>query len=404
METTTIENNEKQSYGENQKNENMQQPIEKWDDFDIKPELLRGIYAYGFENPSDIQKKAILPVIQGYDVIAQAQSGSGKTGTFSISTLQIINTSVAKTQAIILAPTHELVQQIFDVITKIGGMMEGLKVKTLVGGTSTQDDVKYLRENSPHVIVGTSGRVFDMFNRNVINTNTIKLFVMDEADEMLSKGFKEQIYNIFQYFNTTIQVALFSATLPDEILDITKKFMRNPVEIIVKPEQLTLECIAQYYIALSNDNAKYEMLKNLFSIISVSQCIIYCNSVPRVSDLHKAMIDEGFSVCCIHSYMSKSEREHEFTLFRKGVYRVLISSNITARGIDIQQVSTVINFDVPKNPYTYLHRIGRSGRWGRKGRAINFVTRYDIDNVKKIENYYKINIEEFPINSTSNIA
>jgi translation initiation factor 4A len=385
-------------------NETIINTIENWDDFDIKPELLRGIYAYGFENPSDIQKKAIIPVIHGNDVIAQAQSGSGKTGTFSISTLQIINTSIAETQAIILAPTHELVQQIYDVITKIGAMMDGLKIKTLVGGTSSQDDVYYFKENTPHVIVGTSGRVFDMFNRNVVNTNTIKLFVMDEADEMLSKGFKEQIYNIFQYFNANIQVALFSATLPDEILDVTKKFMRNPVEIIVKPEKISLECIAQYYIALANDNAKYEMLKNLFSIISVSQCIIYCNNIPRVSDLYKAMIDEGYSVCCIHSYMSKSEREDEFRQFRKGVYRVMISSNITARGIDIQQVSTVINFDIPQNIATYLHRIGRSGRWGRKGRAINFVTRYDIETIKKIENFYHININEFPMNSTANIA
>ena len=378
--------------------------IEKWDEFDIKPELLRGIYAYGFENPSDIQKKAILPIIQGNDVIAQAQSGSGKTGTFSISTLQVIDIAVQKTQAIILAPTHELVKQISDVITKLGGMMEGLKVKTLVGGTSTHTDVCYFAENTPHVIVGTSGRVFDMFNRRVVNTADIKLFVMDEADEMLSKGFKEQIYNIFQYFNANIQVALFSATLPDEILELTKKFMRNPIEIVIKPEKLTLECIAQYYIALANDNAKYEMLKNLFSIISVSQCIIYCNSVPRVADLYKAMIEEGFSVCCIHSSMDKSEREQEFTQFRRGAYRVLISSNITARGIDIQQVSTVINFDVPKNACTYLHRIGRSGRWGRKGRAINFVTRYDIENIKKIEDYYKINIEEFPMSSNAYIA
>jgi translation initiation factor 4A len=215
---------------------------------------------------------------------------------------------------------------------------------------------------------------------------------------MLSQGFKTQIYNIFQTLNGDTQVALFTATIPENILELTEKFMRNPVRITMKAEELNLECIKQYYVAVKNDHMKYDVLKDIFSLISVSQTIIYCNSVSRVTELYNAMIDDGFSVCCIHSSMTSAERAKEFANFRNGGFRVLISSNVTARGIDIQHVSTVINFDIPKCQFTYLHRIGRSGRWGRKGMAINFITRNDIHLMRRIEGYYKITIEELPAN------
>jgi translation initiation factor 4A len=377
--------------------------IENWDELNLKIDLLRGIYAYGFEKPSGIQKRAIPPIIEGNDTIGQAQSGMGKTGTFSISTLQSIDISIKKTQTLVLAPTHELANQIYSVMTALGSMMDGLIVKTLIGGTSIQQDAKDIQMSVPHVVIGTTGRVYDMIRRKYLNTEDIKLFILDEADEMLSQGFKEQIYNIFQHFNSNIQVAIFSATMPPDILDLTSKFMRNPIRIIMKTEELNLECIKQYYIALPNDHAKYDTLKDLFATISVSQVIIYCNSVKRVSDLYHAMTDEGFSVCHIHSSMDKTHREKEFLAFKSGSYRVLISTNLTARGIDIQQVSTVINFDIPNCPNTYLHRIGRSGRWGRKGMAINFVTRWDINYMKQIEEHYKISIEELPDNYVSNL-
>jgi translation initiation factor 4A len=184
--------------------------------------------------------------------------------------------------------------------------------------------------------------------------------------------------------------------MPDEIITLAHKFMREPVNITMKKEDLNLECIQQYFIAVQNDYYKYDMLKHLFEMISVNQCIIYCNSVKRVVDLHRAMLDEGFSVCAIHSSMEKTERDATFRNFRNGGFRVLISSNITARGIDVQQVATVINFDITGDVHTYLHRIGRSGRWGRKGLAINFITRRDIHTIRSIENYYKITINELP--------
>jgi len=372
--------------------------IETWDQYNLKTELLRGIYAYGFENPSEIQKKAILPIIEGRDIIAQAQSGSGKTGTFCISILQSIDISKKETQAIIIVPTHELAKQIYGVITGLSGFIEGLFVKTMLGGTSIQDDITELRNNTPHIVIGCTGRIYDMINRKHLQTSNIKLLVLDEADEMLSTGFKQNIYNIFQKLPSNIQVALFSATLPDEILNLTEKFMINPVKIIVKKENLSVSCIKQYFVALEDDKNKYETLKDLFSMISVSQCIVYCNSVKRVIDLHRAMIEEGFSCCCIHSSMDRSERDVSFRNFRNGIFRVLISSDVTARGIDVQQVEFVVNFDVPKCTSIYLHRIGRSGRYGRKGTAINLITKRDIFCMRKIENHYNIVIEELPAN------
>lgn len=373
--------------------------FKKWEDVDeISADLLRGIYAYGFENPSNIQQKSILSIINKRDVIAQAQSGTGKTGAFTVAALQRINVDNKTTQVLMLAPTRELAKQIYDVISSIGSMISGLVLRLLVGGTSSADDSSELRKNVPHIIVGCPGRVFDMIRRNYIQGSNIQLLILDEADEMLSSGFNEQIYNIFQYMPTDIQVALFSATMPPELYSLTEKFMRNPVNIQVKADQLTLEGIQQHYVALDDDVQKYMTLKDLFKSISVSQCIIFCNSTKRVADLHEAMLFDGFPVCCIHSGMDKADRDKAYTEFKVGHHRVLISSNVTARGIDIQQVSTVINFDMPQDPHIYLHRIGRSGRWGRKGVGINFVTRRDMRIKKEIESYYGTTITELPSN------
>jgi translation initiation factor 4A len=372
--------------------------INNWDELEIDTNLLRGIYAYGFETPSPIQKKAIKPIILKKDIIAQAQSGTGKTATFTIGALSHVNTDIDTTQILCLSPTRELSTQTANVMKGIGSMLKNLRVQILVGGSSIDEDISRLKENVPHVIAGCPGRVYDMMRRNHIQSKNIKLVILDEADEMLSSGFKEQVYNIFQYFNADIQVALFSATLPEHVNTIASKFMRNPVRIQVKTEQLTLEGISQYYIAVEDDRQKYLTLKDLYSFMSVSQTIIYANSIKRVSALYDAMIEDGFPVCRIHSGMDKSERDKAFADFRTGSYRVLISSNVTSRGIDIQQVSLVINFDIPKCVHNYLHRIGRSGRWGRKGVGINFITRRDVSKMKEIEAHYATQITEMPAN------
>ena len=367
-----------------------------WDELELHPDILRGIYAHGFEKPSPIQSKAIYPMLQGSDLIAQAQSGTGKTGSFTIGALSKVVISEKSNQVLIMVPTHELAHQITTVIESLSSMMTGLRIKTIVGGSSIDEDADEIHKNPPHIIVGCPGRVYDMIRRRHINANKFKLVVLDEADEMLSSGFKEQVYNVFKYLNKNVQIALFSATLPNNIFQITNKFMRNPVKICVKAESLTLEGIKQYFIAVNNDREKYLTLKDLYQHISLSQCIIYANSVKRVNDLYEAMKEDGFPVCCLHSNMEKSERENVFKEFRKGQSRVLISSNVTSRGIDIQQVGVVINFDLPRDVHNYLHRIGRSGRWGRKGTGINFITRRDIQKIKEIEEYYATQIQELP--------
>jgi translation initiation factor 4A len=301
-------------------------------------------------------------------------------------------------QVIILSPTRELAIQNANVVKALGSMMNGLKVMTLVGGSSIDEDIHTLKKNPPHIISGCPGRVYDMFRRRCIPTQHLKLLILDEADEMLSTGFKEQVQSLFQHLPETMQVALFSATLPQSIHDISKKIMRNPVEIFVKAESLTLEGISQFYVAVQDDRQKYETLKDIFSFISMSQCIIYCNTVQRVMDLYDSMTKDQFPVCCIHSNMDKTEREKAFNEFLTGKHRVLISSNVTARGIDIQQVSVVINFDLPNCVHTYLHRIGRSGRWGRKGVSINFITRRDMEKIREIETFYSTQIKELTSN------
>jgi len=377
-------------------NEYSSPEINSWDELEVSSEILRGIFASGFDKPSPIQRRAIKPLMDGKDIIGQAQSGTGKTATFTIGALTHVKVEDNTTQILVLSPTRELSIQTANVMKMVGVMMTGLRVQTLVGGSSIDEDASNLKNNVPHVIAGCPGRVYDMMRRNHIVSKNIKLIIMDEADEMLSTGFKEQVYNILQNLKNDVQVALFSATLPDYIHSITSKFMRNPVKIYVKAEQLTLEGISQYYVAVEDDMQKYDTLKDLYSFFSVSQCIIYANSVKRVSDLYDAMIEDGFPVCRIHSNMEKKDRDQAFLDFKTGRYRVLISSNVTSRGIDIQQVSVVINFDVPKCVHNYLHRIGRSGRWGRKGVGINLVTRRDMTKLREIEQHYSTQISEMP--------
>ena len=370
--------------------------IKTWDELDLTTDLLRGVYAYGFENPSPIQQKAIKPITLKRDVIAQAQSGTGKTATFTIGALSNVDLTNNSTQILVLSPTKELTLQTAKVFEGIGCMMNGLRVQSVFGGADIEETSSFSTKNTPHVICGCPGRVYDMMRRDRLSSHKIRLVILDEADEMLSSGFKEQVYNIFQYLNQDIQVVLVSATLPEGMNTIISKIMRNPVSICVKKEMLTLEGIAQYYIAVEDDRQKYLTLKDLFTFMSVSQSIIYCNSVKRVQDLYEAMKEDEFPVCRIHSGMEKNEREQAFTDFKSGSSRVLISSNVTARGIDIQQVSIVINFDIPKCSNTYLHRIGRSGRWGRKGVGLNLITRRDISKLKEIEAYYSTEIKEMP--------
>lgn len=374
--------------------------LSSWEDsknkLQLKSNLLKGIYSYGYETPSNIQKKAIPAICTKKDIIAQAQSGTGKTGAFTVSMLQLIDEESDKTQVILLSPTRELAKQSYNVIQSLSQYMN-INVKLLIGGTNVREDKEIIRRHTPHIIVGCIGRVYDMIKTRNISTRHISMLVIDEADEMLSGNFKDQVYDIFQTLNQNIQIVLFSATLPKEVHEVTNKFMRDPIQLLIESSNLSLNGIKQFKIDLYNDKQKYETLKDLYEQLSLSQCIIYCNSVKRVYDLYNAMLDDDFPVTYIHSKMKYQDRTQHFNDFKDGKYRVLISSDITSRGIDVQQVSIVVNFDFCKNKHNYLHRIGRSGRWGRKGMAINFITKNDERNVKDMEDWYNIELEELPV-------
>jgi ATP-dependent RNA helicase len=377
-------------------NDNKVEIYPTFDKMGLKEELLRGIYAYGFEKPSAIQQRAIVPIITGRDVIAQAQSGTGKTATFSIGVLQSIDTQVRETQALILSPTRELAQQIQKVCLAIGDYMS-VQVHSCIGGKSVGEDIRKL-ENGVHVVSGTPGRVFDMISRKSLRTRNIKMLVLDEADEMLSLGFKEQIYDVYIYLPPATQVVLVSATLTPDVLAMTKKFMTDPIRILVKRDELTLEGIKQFFVAVEKEEWKFDTLCDLYDTLTITQAVIFCNTRRKVDWLTDKMRKANFTVAAMHGEMPQNERDEIMNSFRSGENRVLITTDIWARGIDVQQVSLVINYDLPNNRELYIHRIGRSGRFGRKGVAINFVKSDDIRILRDIEQFYSTQIDEMPMN------
>jgi translation initiation factor 4A len=376
---------------------NWDEVIESFDDMELDENILRGIYSYGFERPSAIQQRAIRPLILGRDTIGQAQSGTGKTAAFGIGSLSRIDYHKSACQALLLAPTRELALQIQKVCLSLGDYVK-IKCHACIGGTSVREDIDKLRAGV-HMVVGTPGRVNDMAGKNHLRLDDCLVFVLDEADEMLSRGFKDQIYDIFKALPPTVQVALFSATMPPDILDLTSKFMRDPIRILVKNDELTLEGIRQFYIAIDKEDWKVETLCDLYETLTITQAIIYCNTRRKVDFLSDELQKRDFTVSCMHADLDQKERDLIMREFRSGSSRILISTDLLARGIDVQQVSLVINFDLPASLENYLHRIGRSGRFGRKGVAINFVTADSVRTLKDIERFYHTQIEEMPMTS-----
>lgn len=369
--------------------------INNFDKMGLKEDLLRGLYAFGFERPSAIQQRAILPINSGRDIIAQAQSGTGKSSMIAITACQRIAIGDNDIQALVLSPTRELAHQTEKVILSIGNFMN-IKAHACIGGKSIVEDIRKL-ESGVHVVSGTPGRVFDMIKRNILNTCRIKLLVLDEADEMLSKGFKEQIYDVYRYLSPNVQVVLVSATVPHDVLEMTLKFMKNPVRILVKRDELTLEGIKQFFIAVESEEWKFDTLCDLYDSLTITQAVIFCNTRKKVEWLAERMRQNNFTVVSMHGDMKQQERDLVMKDFRAGHSRVLITTDIWARGLDVQQVSLVINYDLPNNRENYIHRIGRSGRFGRKGVGINFVRSDDVRILRDIEQYYSTQIDEMPL-------
>lgn len=372
-------------------------PVSTFDDLSLKPTLLRGIYAHGFEKPSAIQQRAIRPILRGRDVIAQSQSGTGKTAVFAIASLQIIKDNSREVQACILSPTRELAEQTHQVIKSLGDYMN-VACHASIGGKNLGLDLKALESKSAQIVSGTPGRVFDLIQRRALSTQQLQVLVIDEADEMLARGFKQQIYDIYRYLPPQTQVVLVSATLPMEVLDMTRKFMNDPVRILVKRDELTLEGIKQFFVAVEKEDWKLDTLCDLYDTLTITQSVIFCNTRQKVDWLAQKMKEQNFTVCSMHGDMDQSARDSVMEQFRSGSSRVLIATDVWGRGLDVQQVSLVICYDLPTNRELYIHRIGRSGRFGRKGVAINFVTDGDVKTLRDIEQYYSTEIDEMPMN------
>mmetsp|Transcript_36354 Transcript_36354/g.80909 ORF Transcript_36354/g.80909 Transcript_36354/m.80909 type:complete len:399 (+) Transcript_36354:84-1280(+) len=370
--------------------------ISSFDQMGLKEDLLRGLYAYGFEKPSAIQQRALVPIVSSRDVIAQAQSGTGKSSLIAVSTCQLLDTKSRECQVLILSPTRELAVQTEKVILAIGDFMN-VQAHACIGGKSLGEDIRKL-ENGVHCVSGTPGRVFDMIKRKTLRTRFIKTLVLDEADEMLAKNFKDQIYDIYRYLPPETQVVLVSATLPAEVLEMTNKFMTDPVRVLVKRDELTLEGIKQFFVAVEREEWKFDTLCDLYDTLTITQAVIFCNTKRKVDWLTEKMRQNNFTVASMHGDMVQKERDAIMQEFRSGTARVLITTDVWARGLDVQQVSLVINYDLPNNRELYIHRIGRSGRFGRKGVAINFVRNDDIRILRDIEQYYSTQIDEMPMN------
>jgi translation initiation factor 4A len=366
-----------------------------FDDMGLPDTLLRGIFAHGFEKPSKIQQKGIVPIAQGFDLLAQAQSGTGKTGTFTIGSLVRVDPAVKAVQVLCLVPTRELAQQIEVVASALGSFL-GIKTYAAMGKTPVREDIRAL-DRGVQFLVGTPGRIYDLMNRRSFSTEHIKVIVVDEADQMLEDRFREQLQCILALgFPSTARCALFSATMNEEVVAFANKLLDNPVRILIPPEQVNLDGIKQYALALDREDWKFEVLLDLYKNLNIAQALIYVNKRQKAEWLSDKMTAAGFPITCIHGDMEPRDRMERMVDFRKGTARILISTDLLARGIDVQQVSLVINYELPTQMDNYIHRIGRSGRYGRKGTAINLLCGAEVSMMDELKKHYSITVDNLP--------
>uniref|UniRef100_A0A6C0DVK7 RNA helicase n=1 Tax=viral metagenome TaxID=1070528 RepID=A0A6C0DVK7_9ZZZZ len=376
----------------------IQDELKKYESFDemgLKDDLIRGVYSYGFENPSKIQQLAIVPMSKHTDILAQSQSGTGKTGAFTIGSLSVVDTSIKAPQVLVLCPTRELSQQTERVAKALGSYM-GLKVLSATGGNQLRNDISTLKAGA-QFIVGTPGRIFDLIRRGDLSVEHIKYVILDEADQMLEDLFAEQIKAILDNkFPSTTRLALFSATMPQNVIEIAEHYLSNPARMLLPPDEVTLDGIKQYYVELEREDWKLPVLLDLYQQIAVNQALIYVNKRQKAEWLAKQLSAQGFTLEYIHGEMEVGERKKRMDDFRSGTVRVLISTDLLARGIDVQQVSLVVNYELPVQRENYVHRIGRSGRYGKKGVAVNLVYGDERNTLKEIERHYSTTISELP--------
>ena len=363
-------------------------------DFGLKKEILWGIYEMGYKNPSPIQEESIPKILEGKDIIARAKNGTGKTAAFVIPVLQKVRYEIIKIQSLILVPTRELALQVSRISKNLSKYLENVKIMVTTGGTFLKEDIIRMYQ-SIHVLIGTPGRILDLLTKKILMLSKCEMLILDEADKLLSNEFFSVIEEINKLFsNKNRQTLLFSATFPSTIVDIKNKIMKDPCEINLM-EELNLFTISQYYAFLS-ETKKVQCVNSFLKLLRINQCILFCNSVSRVELLAKKILQMGYSCFYIHAKMSQNERNKVFNDFRLGKYRNLVSSDLFTRGIDVPDVNLIINFDFPKSAETYLHRVGRSGRFGKFGIAMNLVTNEDKLNLLRIEKELGIEIRPIP--------
>lgn len=373
----------------------------KFEDYGLKKDLLRGIYGYGWECPSSIQKDAIPSIMTGRDVVMQAPSGRGKTGAFSTSVLQKIDENNREIQGIILLPTRELADQVYKVIQSLGEYLK-LNFIKCVGGVKVMDNLSYPDRGT--ILIGTPGKISAVLNKTLIKSQTfnIKILVIDEFDKMLEEDFIPTIQEIFRFVNDNTQVVLSSATVNGKVMEVTQKFMRDPLTITIEQTELSLAEIKQYYINCEKDEWKFDTILDLYKTIVVAQSIIFVNSKKKCQTLEEMFIEKDFTVKSIHGEIEQAERESIMEEFRSGKIRILLSTDLMGRGIDVPSVTLVINYDLPNDCAQYIHRIGRTGRFGKRGASINLIgSRGEMRVMKTIEDHYKIIIDELPNNYAS---
>ena len=362
--------------------------------------LLAGIYEYGFEHPSPIQSQAIPYILSGRDIIAQAQAGSGKTGAFLIPALANINVQKKYPQVMIIGNTRSLASQIEYTTKQIGTRLvaDGLGIELCVGGQGKYSPSDLDRISKTQILIGTPGKFVSLTEQKNQSRmfNKISLLILDEADILLKDEFSIQMQKIIRKLPKKAQICLFSATYPESVLDLTNNFLRNPMKILVKNEDISVDGIKNYWVSFSRENEKYNALLDLYRSVNVCQAVIFVNSIESADRLSSRMIEAGHSVGVIHGSLDDCERVQIMEQFRKTHIRVLVATDIISRGIDVQQVGLVINYDVPYDPDKYIHRVGRSGRFGRTGVAITFVTskRRDLSNMDNIVTKYNIQFNE----------
>ena len=374
----------------------------KFDELGLSPNMLKGIKDMGFEETSPIQSQAIPVIMAGHDIIGQAQTGSGKTAAFGVPLLEKVDPENKKTQILVLSPTRELAIQVANEIRKLGKYMHGIKILPVYGGQDITIQIRSLKGGA-HIIIGTPGRVMDHLRRKTIRCEEVNMVVLDEADEMLNMGFREDIETILEYVPNERQTILFSATMPKPILDITKKFQKDAKIIKVVKKELTVPSIEQYYYDVKRKD-KIEVLTRLLDYYAPKLSVIFCNTKRMVDELAGELTGRGYFAEGLHGDMKQSQRDRVMNSFRNGRTEILIATDVSARGIDVDDVEAVFNYDIPQDDEYYVHRIGRTGRAGKTGRAFTFVKGKEVYKLKDIQRYCNAKILAQPIPSSEDVA